>query len=747
MSLRSFVPYTERMIHLLALCLCCFQPPAAEPSTVVQELLRNVKEMTVSGIPGPLVVSDRAVAVVVAQQEKNQAAVVAASRMGQGRVVVFGHTGYLDQAIVQQHDTAKLLHHAIRWVGQTQANPLVGLYGAASLLPGLRQAGFNCIELKEGQLAQQLPNCGVILVASHAVNSPPTLQLLRQAVNQGKGMITAGLAWGWHQGNPGKAIDLDHPGNRLLQGSGIAFADGYLTVPGKTINTGTTVSPLVHATQAWQYLQQQAPGKPADKKSLAQASASVVLSLRYLPRDNNLLMKSAEKLMKERPGLGLVSADKPLKQEQAIERALLTARLVLDEQRPPEQCQPDPNAASFPGPVDRDAPRVTRTITIKTALPQWHTTALYAAPGDVITVKLPATAIQAKLRVRIGAHTDENWHHDKWTRSPSISRSWNLDQAEKKIASSFGGLIFIEVPENCPVPEVKVNIAQAVEAPYFKLGVTKLADWKKTIRQRPAPWAELAADQVTLIVPSRFMLQLEDPEPVLKHWNKVLRAQDELVARPLRVIRPERIAADEQISAGYMHSGYPIMTHLDAAPGMVNVEELSKGKGVSWGLYHELGHNHQHPEWTFAGTGEVTVNLFSLYTMEHVCGLKQGGHEALRYGPARQTYLQDYQTKGVSFATWQNDPFLALHMYLQLREAFGWEPFRTIFAEYRQPGVNDRPRTEEAKRDQWMIRFSTKVGKNLGPFFDAWGVPVSDTAKAAVSHLPRWMPEEWPGKR
>ena len=30
----------------------------------------------------------------------------------------------------------------------------------------------------------------------------------------------------------------------------------------------------------------------------------------------------------------------------------------------------------------------------------------------------------------------------------------------------------------------------------------------------------------------------------------------------------------------------------------------------------------------------------------------------------------------------------------------------------------------------------------LGPFFDAWGVPLSAQAKASIANLPRWMPEE-----
>lgn len=67
-----------------------------------------------------------------------------------------------------------------------------------------------------------------------------------------------------------------------------------------------------------------------------------------------------------------------------------------------------------------------------------------------------------------------------------------------------------------------------------------------------------------------------------------------------------------------MHSGYPVMCHLDIAeanegaiPQVVDVKTL--WQEGAWGIFHEFGHNRQKEEWTFEGTGEVTVNIFSLY--------------------------------------------------------------------------------------------------------------------------------------
>jgi hypothetical protein len=41
-----------------------------------------------------------------------------------------------------------------------------------------------------------------------------------------------------------------------------------------------------------------------------------------------------------------------------------------------------------------------------------------------------------------------------------------------------------------------------------------------------------------------------------------------------------------------------------------------------------------------------------------------------------------------------------------------------------------------------MVRFSRRVNKNLGPFFTAWGVPTSNSARQSIANLPAWMPAE-----
>ena len=435
-------------------------------------------------------------------------------------------------------------------------------------------------------------------------------------------------------------------------------------------------------------------------------------------------------------------------------------------------------AAEFPGDVPSDAPRVKRRVEIDTAIPGWHSTGLYAGPGELIVVAAPADAdvaagptevvaagstevvaagptevvaagprtgrAEPKLSVRIGAHADKLWGKNSWSRVPEITRSFVLAGPKTPAANAFGGPIYIEVPLQCKFGRISLTISGAVEAPHFVLGKTDLQQWRDKIRHRPAPWAELESSKIVLTVPSTTIRGLDDPESLMKFWDEVADACAELAARPLERRRPERYVADVQISAGYMHAGYPLMTHLDAAEVVTDRDRMmTNAHGGVWGLFHELGHNHQSRDWTFAGTGEVTVNLFTLYVFDKVCGSYETCRPNL-LNEGRAKRIREHLGGGADFKKWKRDPFLALLMYMQVREAFGWEAYQNVFAEYRALPDDERPKHDDEKRDQWLVRLSRTVDRNLGPFFQAWGVPTSEQARASIADLATWMPPNFP---
>jgi hypothetical protein len=114
-------------------------------------------------------------------------------------------------------------------------------------------------------------------------------------------------------------------------------------------------------------------------------------------------------------------------------------------------------------------------------------------------------------------------------------------------------------------------------------------------------------------------------------------------------------------------------------------------------------------------------------------------HQAIELDKQREKE-RAYIAGGANFSKWKSDPFLALIMYQQLQEGFGWDAYKKVFAEYRSLSSDELPKNDDEKRDQWLVRFSRTVGKNLGPFFQYWGIPTSAAARQSISNLPSWMP-------
>jgi hypothetical protein len=736
------------LVFFATLAISCGFVQGSWEAEVRQALIEGVEEIAAPGIPGPLCVfGDKAVTVIVGKSEDGiYEPVVAAGIMGKGRVVAFGHTGYLDAPSLEIADTKKLFINAVKWAAQKTA-PKIALRHNPKFAKALRASGLHAESLDGRDWLDELGGFDVVCVypASLSEGEIPRLQ---EFVRRGKGLVAADLGWGWLQLNPGKDI-TEHPANKLLYPAGILWADGMLDRTSKQGFSAKIEPPTYcHAGKALDSLLAfERKQIELRKEEVTQAVWSVSTAIRTLPASDQNLLSKIREWATAQPGSIVPTPERPIGMDNPLARLVVTLQVHDLKHLPPEKVQPHPAAKFFPGDVPKEAKRVKKVIEIDTGIPDWHSTGLYAAPGEVLTIRVPKEAAGKGLAVRIGAHSDTLWHLPTWRRCPEICRTFPIDKPEVKVANAFGGLVYIVVPRGCRLGKVQVEVDGAVEAPCFVLGRTPLDDWVQRIRYLPAPWAELATSKIVLTVPSDVIRNLDHPEEVMDFWDKVLDACAELAAIPKERERPERIVADIQISAGYMHSGYPIMTHLDAAKVMVDVTCLmTNSHGAVWGLFHELGHNHQSPDWTFEGTGEVTVNLFTLYVLDKVCRIPPERTRKELSKDGRAEALRRFFASGAKFEVWKSDPFLALIMYVQIQEAFGWDAFRKVFAEYRQLSPNERPKNDDEKRDQWLIRLSRTVGRNLARFFDTWGIPVSEQAKQAVADLPEWMPENFPPK-
>ena len=684
---------------------------------------------------------------------------VAAGRVGPGRVLLFGHEGYLSSVENQDGDADQLLQNGVEWIAAGRTGLRVGLE------PGLESLGAE-LEGRGHTLSfggpELLPGLDLYITSTYADVDDAAVSAYADFWARGGGVIAGGHAWWWSYSNPGRDPALDYPGDRWLRAAGLTITRDASVSAGLDAVTPEPPPACVNASVALDALMHHADGtaplSDADLDICARAAAGAFTDL---PLSFSGLYDRAAALDALVGPVVPTDASPIVPAERPLLRVAAAYEAKFDAEAPANQIAAHPAAADFPGDLPPDAliaparaldldatyaGRSDRYAFSAPGNPVWRTTGLYAGPGRPVHVTVgagldPAALSAAGIRIRIGVHTDTLWDADEWHRFPDINRVEDITGPAFDVASAFGGPIQVEVPvgANLGVLAAAFLFEGAYDMARYDAAADNAAGFLDAVGATPASWVEFGSDKIRFFLPYSVAVQAYEgdntPAGLMAFWDAVVDAEADLATEPHARPRAEIVVCDRQISAGWMHSGYPIMAHLDSATDFANEGQL-RSIG-DWGAFHELGHNHQNLDWVLPGTEEGNVNLYSIYVMENVVGRPRDlAHEALV--PAeRAQRIQAYVDGGRNFERDWN-VWTSLETYLQLQEFFGWAPFQEIFADYRQMTDADRPQDTAAQIDMWCVRSSHAVGYDLGPFYEAWGFPVGDAAKAEMATLPAW---------
>ncbi|HEY1048960.1 MAG TPA: M60 family metallopeptidase [Prosthecobacter sp.] len=730
----------------LLLALLCLgnvlhaQMPAAMVNAERAKILEGVKSVPKAGAPGPVGIWGTMAFPILSAPDKDgvEIAVAAAAGYAKGRVILFGHNSYLNGGAGGDH--AKLIENCVQWAGN-KAKPRVGLKGV-NAVDFFKKSGFNAESFDKVE-KKNLGDFDVVIINIQGVSSAEEGAALAEFIKGGGGFIGGMTGWAYSQTSGGKDLAVSHGLNQALMPAGVAITDMSAFDQLRGFDARVELPAMMNAAEAIAAIKKQREGGPAlDAAQMKQGMNAIQIAMAAQPPDRGNLKNAVTAALGNAGSDAAVPTEKaPLTDTQhAAQRLRLGMETRVLRLASADGVKAHPAHDAFPGKAPSDAPRITGEVKINPAIPGWTSTGLYAAAGELITVTLPEKMADKGYAVRIGCHSDTLYHLDKWERAPDITRSDTLASAATKTASAFGGLIYIEVPGRAKDDEpFTVAVQNAIPAPLFVLGQDDDAKWNNELKKRPAPWAELACDKMIVSCPTEVARAINNPTQLMEFWKKVVEAQDDVSNQAADRKRPERIVADVQISAGYMHSGYPIMIPTSAAPEMTTLNKL---KFPGWGFYHEIGHNHQRDTFTFDGTGEVTNNVIGMYCYEAVLGKDWLiGHGGITE-QARKEHVQKIKKAANKWQTWKSEPFLALTTYIQLVQAFGWESWNKYLHSFADPAFGPAPKGDDECRDQFLVRYSKITRKNLAPFFDAWGIPVSSTAKAEVAKLDAWMPKE-----
>lgn len=710
-----------RRYVLLLSAMCAVAVFAGDVDVLHAKLSRSIDGITVgSGACPGCVVADGVHAAPIAFGRVNgtEVAVAAAASHGKGRVVSVTHQSFFDGETGRRSDNATFLRECLLWLAGNATTKTVYIDErrrgmAANAESALKGSGVIFKTFRSyGELAA-MPSGAVVVTMPDGYKISEAAKLT-EFIKRGGGVFAIVVGWGWQQLNPGKSFSTDSTFNAALGPAGI-YTGGNIADATRNslfeIAKAVADVPGCTAKSAMDFL----AGGGKATKNIGERSLFTLGMLDAALPPKDIMWRPKLDAFRNSAGGIVPSPAKPLGANRVRER-LAYVLFQNAWQSNLERNWPANAAASvYPGVPEKGTSRVTRDVTVDLSIPRWHSTGLFAAAGEPLTVTLPEGAEKMGLRIRVGSTTCRLTSAREWRRAPIVDMEMPISKRSVTFASPFGGLVYVVVPRDMK-GKVTVKIGPACPAPRFVEGRDTPESWAGQLRCNPAPFAEIENDHIVLIMPYDSVKDLADPRPLLQVWREIMDNDARLAAIPIKRDSPERICIDVQLCAGYMHSGYPIMIPAGSARRLASEPIIRAGEQDDvWGFFHEMGHNHQHPDWTFNGTGEVTVNFFTLYNMLKICGRTTA--QTKLGDPNIKRNFEAWDAAGRPVDKWFADPFLALYFFARFADKYGWDAFRKLFAEYRALPPGEHPKTDLEKRRQWATRLSRIVGEDLTPEF------------------------------
>ncbi|XP_075956707.1 TRPM8 channel-associated factor homolog [Anarhichas minor] len=639
---------------------------------------------------------------------------LAGTYYGKGRVIVVTHESFLNEKKL-----ASFWNNAIGWLDQ-------GRKGVVGVKPKhhLSESG---VKYEGSEFRKDL---SVFVCQAY---SDDRVEEIQDFVAEGGGLLIGGHAWNWAQTHPGQNSMTDFSGNKILNKMGLSLLAGFMNERSYKVHVPTEAKKDTDHFRsllrlfAGHVTQGEKLGKH-EEEHLKKLGVDCTNYLNMNAHDSCSYTQVLSVLIDifKSPDMPQVSEKNPVKTPKD-HLLLRLGRAVYNVSQDPDALLPFLIKPLMPtGGYQRIM------INANTAgEATWISTGLYLFPGVKTEMIIPANMVNKSWTIQIGCQTDY-LDAEELKRAPRVYEQFPVTSEKMQVWNLWGGLIYLVAPPNTKVEGEEVIVQMAVPAPYYKSGVTTAADWS-LLRKSPSPWAELEFDNIILTMPSDVVRDLESLDEVEALWNDIMRGVADLAVIPRRFTRKERIVADVQISAGWMHAGYPVMMHSSVAAELVRTDD-ARTKGL-WGEIHELGHNQQRSCWEFQPhTTDGTCNLWSVYVHEEVLGIKRAeAHSALSL-ISRKNTVDEFVKGGKKLSHWYM--WVALETYLQLQEQFGWDAFKKVFAAYHEMTVF--PSDNDGKMNLYAVTFSQTVGRNLSAFFKAWSWPIETATEEKLSKLSPW---------
>lgn len=265
--------------------------PASEKMEAadVQFLLAGVEGIPAIGSPGPICVfGDNAEPLLLGKLRDHFAALAAALKYKKGRVVAFGHDGYIDLELLgNTADGERLLKNCIKWLGNKKDPCRIAVIGNDKVVDYLKVNGYDAVSIPNMADSASAKPFQIVVVNAGWIREEDIPELTA-FIENGGGLLAGSLGWGWLQVADKTDLKTEHPGNKLLAPMGIVWAEETVQTTiernGEELYGTKITSPLVKLSNALAAVRaSKKDSSKATPSDQAQAQAIVDQALRAIP--------------------------------------------------------------------------------------------------------------------------------------------------------------------------------------------------------------------------------------------------------------------------------------------------------------------------------------------------------------------------------------------------------------------------------------------------------------------------------
>jgi autotransporter-associated beta strand protein len=430
------------------------------------------------------------------------------------------------------------------------------------------------------------------------------------------------------------------------------------------------------------------------------------------------------------------------------------------------------SSARFPGPCAPPAnPSASHTVAIQGSFdvtsgrntqgwtnPARKPTGCYLAPATTATVTVPASLVSTGYQIRVGAHSWDLSNRPELRRLDRATLLYPINATTVKVASPYGGGIYIEVPLGASAGVVNVTVTGAVRSPYFSaksFHQTTPAEWLIE-RTHSAPWADFQSDKFMTQVPTSWIYAHPDPAQMMADWDAAMDAINDLMGFPHSRSKETMYPQVDIIMRSSVHApGYPAVNVTDNPNndrgGYFN-NYIVRGPGASATAahieFHEQGHAYGFPK--FGGETESNVNLLQPAMLNRAFGYSLDVAQGASLGSGNTSRTLDntavawmcvfnFSPREVPMASGEKAYQHKGHAkFMDVARLYGWNGLDAYWRSFMEDDANSI--SYGTGTDDLLLRLSRHVGKDIRPLFHFWGIyPQNPTTLAnaiAAENIP-----------